>query len=273
MRLITPKKNTEKRKSQSEIFNKFAKYYDQIYYDKNYEKECKFVISFLKKKGIKKGGNILDLGCGTGGHSIILRKKGFNVTGIDNSKIALEQAKKKFQKANLYGEFLKKDITNFNLNKKFDACVSMFSTFCYLTEAREFKKTIKNVNKHLKRGGQFIFDYWNGNAVINQKPSKKIKISKHGKRKIIRIATPNIDYLKQICTIEYHCKVIENNSIIDEFKEFHKIRYHFTSDLINYLSEGGFRVDRVLPIDNSNFNDNNKLFLRNWYLYVIATKR
>ena len=38
-------------------------------------------------------GNILDVGCGAGRHSLYLQEKGFDVTGIDNSKGAIEVCK------------------------------------------------------------------------------------------------------------------------------------------------------------------------------------
>ncbi|UCE04577.1 MAG: class I SAM-dependent methyltransferase, partial [bacterium] len=43
----------------------------------------KKVLSFVKK-------NVLDIGCGAGRHSLYLQEQGFNITGIDQSPLAIE---------------------------------------------------------------------------------------------------------------------------------------------------------------------------------------
>lgn len=47
-----------------------------------------------EKKGIRYArGRILDIGCGAGRHSLYLQNKGFDVTGIDNSPLAIQVCK------------------------------------------------------------------------------------------------------------------------------------------------------------------------------------
>ncbi len=67
----------------------------------------------LVNKGVVKPCRTLDLGCGIGNYSIYLATKGFTVTGIDISSVAIEIAKKnakeknarcKFFAANLLGD-------------------------------------------------------------------------------------------------------------------------------------------------------------------------
>ncbi len=66
-----------------------------VTYDKYYQTENLFgepypeLIEFFNK--YPKNGKILDLGCGQGRDSIPLAQLGFDVTGIDNSKVGIEQ--------------------------------------------------------------------------------------------------------------------------------------------------------------------------------------
>ncbi len=56
-------------------------------------------------------GNVIDLGCGTGTHSIYLAQQGFNVTGIDISQTAIQRALEKASQAGVKVEFIVHDVT------------------------------------------------------------------------------------------------------------------------------------------------------------------
>jgi len=258
-----------KQKNNNEIFDKFAIYYDQIYHDKSYAKEVNFIVKTLKKYGKKNIQNILDLGCGTGSHSVLLAKKGFSITGIDRSKQALDIARAKFNANNQKGKFLRKDFKNFQLNSKADACISLFCSMCYLENLDDFQKALKSIRHSLKKGGLFIFDIWNGNAVVNQGPSIKEKKIKIKDLEIIRVARPKIDYSRQICKISYDCTIVRNKKIIDKFVETHPIRYHFLDDLVWILEKNGFKVLKTTGLSST---PKGKSYLTEWYLYVIAKK-
>lgn len=72
-----------------EFFNNHApKYKDEVFV-KNTEAEIEFVIEELK---LPPGHRILDMGCGTGRHSIELAKRGYKITGVDWSSGMLGEA-------------------------------------------------------------------------------------------------------------------------------------------------------------------------------------
>ena len=77
------------------VFQRYAEYYDLIYQDKDYEKECDFLEEIFQAYQSKPVKSILELGCGTGGHAIPLAKRGYELTGLDTSSVMLKQAEKK----------------------------------------------------------------------------------------------------------------------------------------------------------------------------------
>ena len=81
-----------------EIFGDYANFYDNLYKDKDYKKECDYLEKIFNKYSPKKVKTILDLGCGTGSHDLILAKRGYQVTGLDFSKICLKWLKKRQKK-------------------------------------------------------------------------------------------------------------------------------------------------------------------------------
>ena len=77
----------------------------KVKYDKYYRTENLFgepyseLISFFMD--YPKRGKLLDLGCGQGRDAIPLARLGYEVTGIDNSKVGIDQMNKLAQSENL----------------------------------------------------------------------------------------------------------------------------------------------------------------------------
>ncbi len=59
------------------------------------------------------GGRALDLGCGPGRNAIWLAQHGFSVTGVDNSKVALQQARERALEAGVDLDLVEADLTEY----------------------------------------------------------------------------------------------------------------------------------------------------------------
>lgn len=147
-----------------------AKEWWKTFFDKNYIAlwtargifdHTRKEVDFLKKEvPLKRDDRILDLCCGHGRHSIELARRGYRVTGLDYSAYELGVARKDAEKEGLKIEFIRGDARNFNLRRKFDVTINMFTAFGYGSEADD-RKIIKNVVKHLKPGGKFFIEMMN----------------------------------------------------------------------------------------------------------------
>jgi ubiquinone/menaquinone biosynthesis C-methylase UbiE len=126
--------------------------YDEFYLNKNYSVETDFITRFLKNEGL----SILDVDCGTGNHMVLLEKQGFHVSGLDLNKEMLEVANNKVK-----GKLYQGDMSNFSLNKTFDAIICMFAAFNHLQTLENAQKTIQCFKNHLKEGGRLLIDLYN----------------------------------------------------------------------------------------------------------------
>lgn len=96
---------------------------------------------------------VLDLGCGYGWHCIYASEHGASkVVGVDISQKMLEVAKQKTTSNNVTYECNAMEDLNYSENS-FDVVLSSLA-FHYI---KDFEAVVKNVNKWLKVGGNFIF--------------------------------------------------------------------------------------------------------------------
>ena len=162
-------------------FEKYAEYYDLIYKDKDYEKECDFIEKIFRKYSGRPIKTILDAGCGSGGHAIPLAKRDYAVVGFDPSEVMIRKAKKRTEKEKITNLDLHlRDMRDFQLDGKFDACVCMFAVMGYLSKNQDIKRALTNIRKQLKEDSLFVFDFWNGLAVLRILPSTTVKIMEEG---------------------------------------------------------------------------------------------
>ena len=88
------------------LFENYALKYDGEVFTQGTLGECNFIENEINSN---KQIQILDIGCGTGRHSIELSKRGYQLTGIDLSDTMLNKAREKALKEGLTIDFQKHD--------------------------------------------------------------------------------------------------------------------------------------------------------------------
>ena len=151
------------------MFKDYAQYYNLIYKDKDYEKEALRAYEWAERPR-----SILELGCGTGKHARVWRKKA-KVLGIDKSLDMLEQVKGV--------NHIEGDVTDGRTYKKikgrFDCAIAMFNVMGYIN-TRAWWRWLP-----IKKGGFFIFDCWDRKSMEKYPPMKVDKKIDSLDRKIV----------------------------------------------------------------------------------------
>jgi SAM-dependent methyltransferase len=104
------------------FFNGYAHKYEEECFTKGTFAEVDFLIEEL---GLNPGNSILDIGCGTGRHSLEFARRGFHVTGVDFSSEMLQVAKNRAIDEGLNIEFVESPAQDFIPTKKYDAAISL----------------------------------------------------------------------------------------------------------------------------------------------------
>mgnify|MGYP006277500833 CR=1 FL=1 len=130
--------------------------YDQEPYTQNTAAEVDFLLEELPEPDRKV--QVLDLGCGTGRHSIALARVGYAVTGLDLSEELLQQARAKSEDQNLPVNFQHGDARELPFREKFDAVLMLCEGGFSLVETDAMDREIlAGIFRALKPGGGLWF--------------------------------------------------------------------------------------------------------------------
>lgn len=250
-------------------FGRYAEYYDILYRDKDYAGECAFVEQALGRYLATPARTLLDVGCGTGGHAILLASMGYEVSGIDLSEAMLARAKAKAHAGGLKLSLRVMDMRRLALGMQFDACLCMFAALGYLSENEDVRSGLRSIREHVRPGGLLVFDCWNGLAVLRQMPSVRIKEMEDGGRRLMRIAEPELDAARHLCHVHYHLIVTAGGSVVDETRETHVMRFLFPQEIAYYLDDAGFELLRLCPFGDLDGAVNEAA----WNIAVVARAR
>jgi len=221
--------------------NLYAASYDLLYRDKDYAAECT-ILEDLFRRASRSVRDVLDLGCGTGGHALELASRGYRVVGIDRAAPMVACARRKAAERGLRIEFAVGDMRDLKLTRRFDAALLMFAALGYQTAVDDILTTLRGVRSHLRNGGLLIFDVWYGPAVLLERPTPRVKIVQHRGTTVVRTAEPALDVLRQVCTVQYHVWRFRGKAAPVHTVERHEVRFFFPGELDLMLRQSGFRL-------------------------------
>lgn len=232
----------------------YADLYDILYKDKDYKTECDLLEKIFYLYSSNSVNTILDLGCGTGKHAMIFAQRGYKVTGVDCSEDMLTKARQEVQALDNISYtipvFYKGDLQTIDLCKQFDSVLMMFAVLGYQLTNEGIEAALRTVQRHLKPEGLFICDVWYGPAVLSIRPTDRIKIIPTERGKIIRTASGSLDTFWHLSTVHYHLWQLEDQRVISESEEIHRMRYFFPQELALFMSNVGLTLLHVCTFGN-----------------------
>jgi len=217
-------------------FVHYSKYYDLLNQNKDYYAETIYISKCIKKYS-PEARTILEFGSGTGGHGIFFQNLGYDIYGLERSKLMVDKAK-------LNGVPCEQaDITNFKVDRKFDVVVSLFHVISYINENKQLESTFRNAYNQLNSEGLFIFDVWYSPSVYYQKPENRVRKVENDDVLIIRLAEPKIHFNINVVDINFTIIVKDKKTNLwSEFQEIHPMRHYSIPELELLASFTGFKL-------------------------------
>lgn len=141
----------------NEAFDAWASYYDLVHPGLPGEDV------FYAGNALRRGGRVLELGCGTGRIAIPMAMSGLHVTGLDSSAAMLRVCREKMNAvAPLAGtlELVQGDMRVFAFDDTFDTIILAYRTFMHLLQDEDQRACLHAVRRALAPEGVCMLNVW-----------------------------------------------------------------------------------------------------------------
>ncbi len=144
----------------TDLYALLAEAYDRLNGHVDHEAFADYYTAEIRRYGLPDTRLVLDLGCGTGGLTFPMARRGFDMTALDQSPDMLASAHRRAATEDPDCEilWLCEDMTDFELYGTVDAVVSSLDCLNHLTQKDELVSCLSLVHNYLAPNGLFLFD-------------------------------------------------------------------------------------------------------------------
>ena len=211
--------------------------------------------------------DILDVGCGTGRHSVPLMQSGYSITGLDLNQTMLDMFREKAESENLNPRIFNKDMREIDFDDEFDAIICMNTAFQYLLTDEDILKTLGAFHSALKPGGVVIMDLMNFMSLLG---GYKENMVNHYSRDGVSYMQAISHSVENVPGIWNHREfgVIEDSGRTLTYDELHQLRIVNYNEMRRLFQETSFREVRCF----GDFADREEIKNNAKRLLFVATK-
>lgn len=156
--------------TETEFYDHLAEFFDVMTdWQSRLAVELPFIETTLKRDHVR---TILDAACGTGGHSIALAQRGYQVTGADISATMIARAQRNAARAGLSLPFHTARFQDLRatVQTQFDAILCLGNSFVHVLSDEDALLSLKNMHDCLRAGGVLILHNLNYDKRWKEKP-------------------------------------------------------------------------------------------------------
>jgi len=201
--------------------------------------------------------SLLDLGCGPGLYTSLMKDKGYEVTGVDFNKASIDYAIRERKDINyILGDYIK-DYPDGN----FDSVIMIYCDMgTHSDDDRD--KLLRNIYNSLNKGGVFIFDVFTEGLIKDKSESKNWEYAPSGgfwNEKEYLLLCQTFHY-REDCAFAYQYNLLINKDV----KHFIVWdRYYTENEIKAVLKKNGFENVSIHKgiLDENYFTSNSEMFV------------
>jgi SAM-dependent methyltransferase len=232
------------------VYARSASTYDLIYSFKDYASEAVKIREILERE-CSTARELLDVACGTAEHARFLVEcpacgssdaqpvVTFRVDGVDLEPSFLEIARVKVPS----GRFVVGDMADFDLGRRYDAVLCLFSAIGYVLDLPRLVSTLRCFARHLRPGGVALVEPWFAPDAWRV-GSVHMQTAEHDDLKVCRMVVAAREGRVSVLPFHY---LVATPTGVESFLEEHRMALRTQEEMLAAFHEAGLdaRFDPV----------------------------
>jgi len=204
----------------------------------------KGIVELARINGVTSG-KVLDISCGNGRIAIPLAKRGFEVVGIDISKILIEDARAKAQEYGVENktEFIAADARHLESVVKeegrFDIVISVWTSIGYYDEDTD-REILTQARSFAKSKGLLIIDTINRDAFTASSLDRLRVYNEYGNLVVLEEPKPDYAASRVNTKWRFYCKDGKDLKYLDTVE--YNVRHYSFHELVRMVSKAGWTL-------------------------------
>jgi SAM-dependent methyltransferase len=216
------------------LFSRSARIYDAIYASiRDYPREAAELDRLIQER--RPGARtLLDVACGTGAHLEHLVDR-YEIAGLDLDPEMLAVARERLPSV----AFHEGDMTDFDLGRRYDAVVCMFSSIGYVQTEDRLRSAAAAMARHLEPGGVLVVEPWLAPEVWQEGHVAAVHVDEPE----LKIARMNVAERRgDLSVVEFHY-LVATSAGIEHFTELHELGLFTVDQYLDAFRAAGLDVE------------------------------
>ncbi|MBI3160562.1 MAG: class I SAM-dependent methyltransferase [Chloroflexi bacterium] len=246
-----------------------AEYYDTFYAEKDYAGEAAFVHACLQEFGAGGVKRVLELACGTGGHSFRLAEYGYDILATDYSQDMLAVARRKLAGRELPLRFERLDMRDLPApGEPYDAVVCLFDSIGYVQTNAAIGQVLDGIRRSLRPGGLLVMEFWHAPAMLKHYEPLRVKRFPIEGGELLRISETRLEPENSLAHVAYTIYDLKADGTYTCLKETQTNRYFLQGEMRLWLE-----THRLTPLRFYNgFADDERMSDQTWHILAVAQR-
>jgi SAM-dependent methyltransferase len=212
-------------------------------------------VSFFVGAARESGGQVLEIGCGTGRILIPTARAGVAIVGLDLSPAMLTVCRERVaaEPADVRSriDLVQGDMRDFHLGSRFSLVTVPFRPFQHLLTVDDQLACLASIRRHLQVGGRLILDLFNPSLDLILRPTldevgdEPEFALPDGRRVLRRLRIASCDRFAQVNQVDLIYYIDHPDGRSERLVHSFPLRYLFRFEAEHLLARSGFEVEHL----------------------------